>query len=221
MIVINCFHVRSHRTPAAALAALMVAGNAMAAVDCNPQPVHHSHWASRRPHHRLVNALARPGKPAKAIAARRAGGHECQPHPLTAVTLADISTLGEPDDAGPLAGATGFAPGSGLGGNGDAPRSGFQLVSFARPLTAVGGDGPGGSYGGTGGGPGEGPGGGTGGGPYEPPPGGGGLPPGGGGPPGEGVSGVPEPASWMMMLIGLGVVGAFGRRRRAAAPLAA
>jgi hypothetical protein len=150
----------------------------------------------------------------------RAGGHECQPHHLMAVTLADISSLGEPDDSGPPAGAPDLAHGLALGGvNADGPRSGLQLVSLAVPLTAVGGDGPGGSYGEPRGGQ---PGGNLpGGGPYDPPPGGGGPPPGGGGPPGKSVSGVPEPASWTMMLIGLGAVGAFGRGRRTATPIAA
>ena len=98
------------------------------------------------------------------------------------------------------------------GAGADTPRAVFQFASFAALVSGGGANrsepgGPG--NGSTGGAPGEGGKGGT---PQE-----GGLPPGGGGFPGGRVAGVPEPAAWAMMLLGLGAIGGLARKRRARA----
>lgn len=192
-------------------------GDATAAVDCNPAPVHHRAAAKHRVHHRRAKARPPPKQRRKAAAgAKRTAGLECHP---VAVTLADISALGTPDDVGFLSAIAAPAPGLGPDGPGaDAPPD-AQLVAFPMPSSGVGGGGggPGGGF--PGGGPsGGGPaGGGPGGGGYTPPPGGGGPPSGGGGFPGGSVPGVPEPATWTMMLIGVAAAGAIVRRRRGAA----
>jgi hypothetical protein len=140
--------------------------------------------------------------------------------------LADIETLESPDEVGPLALGDGdFTPEPGPDAPvTDTPQAGVETASLALPLSGGGWSGGGGSGGGggpvaaapTGGGSkgGEPTGGGT---PGSGDPGGspqGGSPPGGGGLPGGGATSAPEPATWTMMLVGLGVVGALARARR-------
>ena len=199
------------------LVAAAAVGDATAAVDCNPAPVHHRASAKHRSHHRRAKVHPRPGKRPRVAGAKRVAGQECRP---VAVTLAEITALGSPDDIGLLAPIADLAPGADSG-----PPTDVQLVSFPLPPpSSVGGGGPGGGFPGSGGPGGGGPGSGgpgsggpPGGGSYTPPPGGGGSPPGGGGFPGGSVPGVPEPATWMMMLVGVGAMGAIVRRRRGAA----
>ena len=229
VLITNHFDAWSRRA-AAGLAGLLVAGaaiqDAMAEADCNPPAAHHAASARRRSHHHRAKAHPLPVKKAKPVLPKRAAGHECA-RPL-AVTLADIGALGSLEDAGPMAIAAVLAPGP----EPDGPaaggvRGGPQFGPFALPLggdgrggpelgggigTPGGGGLPGGGPGGPGGGPGEGgpSAGGPGGGSYAPPPGG------GGGPPGSGAPGVPEPGTWVLMLVGVGAVGALARGRRPA-----
>jgi hypothetical protein len=202
------------------------------------RPQHHkpkSHPQKPGPHHRAK-------KRHRKAAAKHAAGHECPTVALLAdiETLEppgdDVGPLGTGDDLTPGPGLDTPAT--------DTAEAGFQLASFSMPLSngdgwggfggggGVGGD-PGGGTGdrgtprtggSSGGGP---PGGGSPGGGSPPggspggdppgggtPPGGGWPPPGGGSPPGGSMPGVPEPATWTMMIVGLGIVGGLARARR-------
>jgi hypothetical protein len=178
---------------AAVLFALVAsAESALAAIDCNPAPAHH-HAAKHRRRHGPPKPHPAAKKPRAKVAPKPAG-HECAPKHPVAVTLADIEALGRLGDADPAAPFADLTPGPGPTlPQAEAPVGGSELVSFGSPLS--GGPSAGGSSGFPGGGP----------------PGGGGSPPGGGGSPGGGEPGVPEPASWTMMLLGVGVVGARAR----------
>jgi hypothetical protein len=195
------------------LAAAGPVGEAVAAVDCNPTPIHRAAPTLHRPHHGPAKSHVR-SKGKKPGAAKKVAGHECQPQ--LAVTLADIGALGPPEEPAPIAAVADFAPDVGPANpEAEGLPVGFQSVSFPSRLSAEGASGPAGEPGGggglpTGGGfPGAGgPGGVPGGGTYVPPPGSGGFPGQGG------LPGVPEPGTWTMMIVGLGAVGAVARRRR-------
>jgi hypothetical protein len=133
-----------------------------------------------------------------------------------AALLADIETLEPAEDAGPMAAGDDLTPSPALVTPAMYPSGrGFQLASYTPTDaggwhgfdgligTGNGGDGGSGRVGGHGGRGGDPPGGG--------PPGGG---PPGGGPPGGSLPGAPEPATWTMMLVGLGAVGGLARARR-------
>ncbi len=213
------------------LVSTAVVGDAIAAVDCNPAPVRH-HSAVKHRSHRRRAGVGPPAKKRMAVAAKRPAAHEC---PSLAATLADVSSLGTPADADPFAPVTDPVP-EPDGSQAGAPRGGGQIAALAFPLSGAGG-GAGGASGPDGGTPtggsqGGGSGGGgppEGGGPGAASPGGGG--PGGGGPGGGepyaappgggGVSGVPEPGTWTMMMIGVGATGALVRRRRGAPQIGA
>jgi PEP-CTERM motif len=173
------------------------------------------------------------------IAAGHASLHECAPQHPVAVTLADIESLEAPgffldaaSDEGGFGGDSGgggwsFGSGGRDSGRGGGPNGGGSGGGPAGAGPGEGGSGGGGAGGGGagGGGSGAGSGGGPervnpaiglpvppapGGGDYVPPPGGGGYVP----PPPGGVPGVPEPATWTMIFVGLGAAGACARAKR-------
>lgn len=211
-------HSRASPVAALLLVVLASAQGAIAAADCSAAPAHHHASVKRRPHHRRPKRPHQK-KPHKSAAAKRPSGRECAPK---AVTLADIEALGVPEGTGLLAPLAGPAPAPDLDGSDAGPAAPvLQPISFDLPLSD--GEAGVGRPGDSGGAP---PGGGLsggdpGGGGYVPPPGGGGSIPGGGDSPGGDPSGVPEPRTWMMLLLGAGAVGAAARGRRASGSLAA
>lgn len=141
----------------------------------------------------------RPGSPGGAGGPPVVGGGEAPPGAYGA------RTPGEPGFGGPSAGGTSSGTPPGIIGN--------PPTLLSPQGTPTGGNGVPGGGGGTPGGGGGTPGGGT-------PGGGGGLPGGGGGTPGGGgtspgvVGAVPEPATWLTMILGFAIVGGIMRRAR-------
>lgn len=204
-----------------ALAFIAAADNAVGEANCGPRPVHHVGSVRRKPHRHHVHAHARrraakatPRAPGKAAA--RGKTAECKPHYDVAVVLADLGHLSPVVISGPSAADADLMPLL------PDPRAGFhaqfpgvQLASSGFPPPPGNGSGSSADGGGEfGGGGGSGPGGASGGGAT----GGTGSGGGGGGSPGGGPlpgppppftppTAVPEPATWIMMLMGMSGIG--------------
>lgn len=155
---------------------------------------------------------------------------------MTGDNIADLYVPGAPSAGGAVSDVASSAPGDSGVAPAEASGTDLPVPIFGEGGPLGGGGGPGfiglpggytssgpgsvglpGGYGGGGGGSGGGGGGGGGGStpPVMPPGTGGGTPP--------PVAGVPEPATWTMMLIGFGAIGGHvrrERRNRAAAPTA-